>query len=74
MNENRAMNCPMPTLAQLLKRPTVEQMTTLSRSSIYRLMKRGQFPQAVSLGGGKAVAWRADEVAAWIESRTRTAA
>lgn len=55
---------------QLLRRPAVQQITGLSRSSIYRMMAAGEFPQPVHLGA-KAVAWRADEVAAFIESRTK---
>ena len=41
----------------------VIDQTSLSRTSIYRLMALGDFPSAVPLGGR--VAWVAAEVEAW---------
>ena len=52
----------------LLRRPDVERRTGLKRAHIYSLMKQGAFPQAVPLAG-RAVAWIADEVDAWITGR-----
>ena len=54
---------------QIVKRPEVEAATGLSRSSLYRLAAEGQFPRPIKLGA-RAVGWRADEIAAWIEART----
>ena len=54
---------------QIVKRPEVEAATGLSRSSLYRLAAAGQFPRPIRLGP-RAVGWRADEIAAWIEART----
>jgi prophage regulatory protein len=54
---------------QIVKRPAVEAATGLSRSSLYRLAAAGQFPRPIRLGP-RAVGWRADEIAAWIEQRT----
>lgn len=51
----------------LLRRPDVERRTGLSRSTIYARMAAGTFPRAVSLG--RAVAWVAEEIDAWIEAR-----
>ena len=53
---------------RLLRRREVEDMTGLSRSSIYRLMKLGLFPRPVKVGRS-AVRWNKSAVAAWIESR-----
>ncbi len=53
---------------KLLRRPKVEQLTGLGRSSIYALMKEGSFPQSVPLGR-RAVAWVEAEVEAWIDER-----
>lgn len=53
---------------KLLRRVDVERLTGLSRSTIYDWMKRGEFPQPVKLGE-RLVAWREDDVTAWIESR-----
>ena len=53
---------------KMLRRPIVENMTGLGRSTIYDLMAKGQFPRPVKLTG-RAVAWPESEVAAWLESR-----
>ena len=53
---------------RLLKSRQVEEITGLSRSSIYRLMPRGEFPQRVRVGR-KAVRWRESDITAWVESR-----
>lgn len=54
-------------------RPTLD-VTGLSRSSAYDLLKKGQFPQPVMLGK-RAVGWRESDLMAWIASRqTRSAA
>ena len=57
----------------LLRRPQVENMTGLKRSSIYALMRCGQFPRPVKLSA-RAVAWHADMIQTWILERTSAAA
>lgn len=54
---------------KIIKRREVEATTGLSRSSLYRLAAAGEFPRPIRLGP-RAVGWRADEIAAWIEQRT----
>ncbi len=50
----------------LLSMPAVIAATSLSKASIYRLMRKGRFPQAKELvPGGRRVAWRRSEVMAW---------
>lgn len=57
-------------MAVLLKRPEVRQRTTLSDSTLYRLMEQGDFPRPVRVNpNGRAVAWIESEVHAWIEQR-----
>lgn len=51
-----------------LRRPAVEDLTGLSRSTIYALIARGEFPRAVKLTG-KAVAWPEDKIRDWLQSR-----
>jgi len=51
----------------LLPRKTVEQMSGLSRATIYRLIKSGKFPRPLSLGTGS-VRWRQSDVIAWQQS------
>ena len=46
----------------------VEDETGLSKSTLWRLMKAGQFPQKVQLGP-RAVGWRAEEIIRWCEQR-----
>ena len=56
--------------ARILRRRDVERLTLLSKAGIYRLMRLGMFPIPLKLGQ-RAVAWRADEIHAWIASRPR---
>jgi len=56
----------------LLRLPRVIERVGLGRSSIYAMAKRGEFPKPISLGG-RAVAWREDEVSAWIAERIAAA-
>lgn len=51
-----------------LRRSTVEDLTGLSRSTIYRLMHAGEFPRPVKLTG-KAVAWPESRITEWLASR-----
>jgi len=53
---------------RILRRPAVQDAIGLSRSALYELISRGEFPRPVRLGK-RAVGWRASEVAAWIETR-----
>jgi prophage regulatory protein len=58
-------------MTTLLRRPQVEAITGLSRSSIYRAMDQDQFPRPVKIGQ-RAVAWRETDLNAWLSSRTTT--
>ena len=53
---------------RLLRRRQVEEITGMSRSSIYRLMRNGEFPPRVRVGSA-AVRWRASDITGWMESR-----
>ena len=55
---------------RLMRRQEVEKITGLGRSSIYRLMQKGDFPRPVRVGPA-AVRWRESEVKAWVNSRPR---
>jgi prophage regulatory protein len=54
-----------------LRRREVEQLTGLSRSSLYDLMSKGAFPRPIKLTG-KAVAWPESAIAEWLASRPST--
>ncbi|TXI62717.1 MAG: AlpA family transcriptional regulator [Limnohabitans sp.] len=57
--------------SNLLSRQKVQTKTTLSRSSIYEMIARGEFPKPVKISGRR-VAWLESSVDAWIQSRTST--
>ena len=61
----------MQTKFRIVKRPEVEAITGLSRSSIYAKMEDGSFPRAVKLSQ-RAVGWLAHEVQEWLENRVST--
>jgi prophage regulatory protein len=54
----------------LLRRWDVEAKTSLSRTTLYRLMLSGEFPRPVTIAK-RAVAWRATDVAAWLARLSR---
>jgi prophage regulatory protein len=53
---------------KILRLPEVINTTGLGRSSIYAYVQKNAFPQPIRLGE-RAVGWKSDEVAAWIEQR-----
>jgi prophage regulatory protein len=56
---------------RLLKIGEVMKLTGLGRTAIWELERRGEFPKRVKLSTrGRAVRWRASEVARWIAERT----
>lgn len=50
------------------RKPEVRQATGLSDTTIWRLIKAGQFPKKIQLGP-RAVGWLAEEVAAWARKK-----
>ena len=59
--------------ARILRRPEVELRTGLSRSAIYALMSKRQFPAAIPLTA-KAVGWLESSIDTWIAERVSVAA
>ena len=55
---------------RLLRRPEVERRCQLGRSTIYRLMRVGQFPTPIKIGP-RAVRWSEREIERWIADRPR---
>lgn len=53
---------------RFMRLPEVISTCGLSRSTIYDLISREQFPSQISLGG-KNVAWLASEIDGWMQSR-----
>ena len=54
----------------LLTRLEVEELANISRSSFYRMMRLGQFPEPKK-SGLRSVCWFEHEVLSWTESRPR---
>jgi prophage regulatory protein len=54
-----------------LRRPAVQALTGLSRSTIHDLMAKGAFPRPVRLTA-KAVAWPESAIADWLAQRPTT--
>jgi prophage regulatory protein len=57
-------------LPRLLRFPAVRERTGLSRSTIWRLERRGEFPRHHRISPN-VVAWVEQDVAEWIEGRTK---
>ncbi len=53
---------------KLLRRKQVEQITGLSRSSIYAMIAEGRFPKQHRIGQ-RAVAWLESDINDWIATR-----
>lgn len=53
---------------RFMRLPEVIHTTGLSRSTLYDLISREQFPAQYSLGG-KNVAWLASEIDDWVQAR-----
>ena len=54
--------------SSLVSLETTIALTTLSKSSIYELMGRGDFPAPVKLSARR-VAWRMQDLSRWLDSR-----
>lgn len=52
----------------ILRRPAVEALCGMSRSTMYAAISRGEFPRPVKLGS-RAVGWRLGDLHKWLESR-----
>ena len=57
---------------EFLRWPRVRQLTGLSRSTIWRLEKNGQFPARRKLSANS-VGWSLIELQAWMQSRNAAA-
>ena len=53
---------------KFIRRPQVETLTGLSRSTIYAMISDGSFPKQVKIGR-RAVAWREDDIHDWMNNK-----
>ena len=49
----------------VFRRPEVERITGLSRSTLYAMIAEDEFPKPIRLGK-RAVGWREADIAAWL--------
>ena len=57
---------------RVVRMPEAEEITGLSRGSIYRLMTIGRFPKSIKLSE-RAMGWRESDLNAWLDSRQSAA-
>lgn len=53
---------------RLLPPPVVTDRTSLSRTTLWRMVRRGEFPKPVQVSPGR-VAWPENAVNAWISAK-----
>ena len=69
-SENTAMTQTSKPNKKLLRIRKVVDLTGISKSYIYMLAKKNEFPQPIELvPGGSSVAWVEAEIQEWISSR-----
>ena len=55
---------------RLLTRQEVEARCRIARTTLYKMMRAGQFPCPIRIGA-RAVRWPASEIESWIADRPR---
>ncbi|GGH18126.1 transcriptional regulator, AlpA family [Cribrihabitans marinus] len=55
---------------KILRRRDIELIIGLSRSTIYKMIADGDFPQPIKIGA-RAVGWRESDVSEWLDSRSQ---
>ena len=58
---------------RLIRRPEVEDRVGLITATIYRLMRRGQFPKPIEIHGPQCVGWIESEIDEWIAAKIEAA-
>src|SRR5215467_24085 len=57
------------TTVAIVDEAKVHELTSLSRTTRWRMERRGEFPKRIRLSAGR-VGWRQADIEAWIRSRT----
>jgi prophage regulatory protein len=53
---------------KVIKLPQVKELTTFSSATIYRLMKKGEFPNQLKLSE-RSSGWLLEEIYEWLEQK-----
>ena len=56
---------------EFIRLHVVKEITSLSKSTIYRLISEGDFPKQVQIGK-RAVVWVRSDINAWINQKLKT--
>lgn len=56
----------------ILRLASVNAITGIARSTIYKLMSEGSFPRPIKLTS-RAVGWRRGDIEAWLDARAQSA-
>ena len=59
-------------MTKFLRLPAVIERTGLSRSTIYEMVDRGDFPKPVKIGA-RAIAWPSESLETWAAERMENA-
>ncbi len=65
-------NQPRESTQKLIRLPELKNRVPLSRSAIYLLVSKGQFPKPISMST-RSVAWIESEIDAWVAARISAA-
>ena len=60
-------------IERIMGQKEVQQITNLSRTTLWRMERSGEFPQRLRLSDTR-IGWKSQEVWEWIDSRPRGAA
>jgi prophage regulatory protein len=71
--EPGAQDAPRPHMLEpLLPIGQVVELTSLSKTTVYRMVDEGRFPAPLKIGKAR-VAWRASAIARWMSEQVRAA-
>ena len=58
-------------MTRILRTPEVVETTGLSKTTIWRRLRSGDFPIPVKLGGpdSRLIGWKQEDIEEWIDSR-----
>ena len=57
-------------MSNIIRFAQVRERAGLSRATVYRRMRKGEFPSSIDLGNGQ-LGWFEEEVDEWVASRPR---
>ena len=61
-------NVPTPLIDRIVDEAECQHITSLSRTSLWRLMQRGKFPRKIRIGPNR-TGWKLSSILAWLAER-----